>query len=157
MPLRHHSVVAWKRADDLFIKFHQLTLRSFPQFERYELGSQLRQAAYSAPANIAEGYGRRDWRQRVYFLTIAEASLAEVSYCIHAAHRLGYLGDAIVNTLNGEADRVGATGLALPRVVRLPPVPAVPRAARRQRHRTGIEVYATTAIFHPPPSRVSVN
>ena len=30
MPLRHHSLVAWQRADDLFIKLHQLTLQSFP-------------------------------------------------------------------------------------------------------------------------------
>jgi hypothetical protein len=37
MPLRHHSLVAWQRADDLFIGLHQLSLKSFPAFERYEL------------------------------------------------------------------------------------------------------------------------
>ena len=52
--LRHHSLVAWQRADDLFIKVHKLTIRLFPSFERFELGSQLRKAAYSVPANIAE-------------------------------------------------------------------------------------------------------
>ena len=125
MPLRHHSLVAWQRADDLFIKLHQLTLRSFPQFERYELGSQLRKAAYSVPANIAEGYGRWHWRQRMYFLNIAEASLAEVTYCIHAAHRLGDLEDAIVNSLNDEANRVG--------VPARPARPARPAPSRAQR------------------------
>jgi four helix bundle protein len=90
--LRHHSLVAWQRADDLFIKLHKLTIQSFPSFERYELGSQLRRAAYSVPANIAEGYGRRHLRDRLHFLNIAEASLAEVSYCIHVAGRLGYVG-----------------------------------------------------------------
>ena len=118
MPLRHHPLVAWQRADDLFTKLRQLTLRSFPQFERYELGSQPRKAAYSVPANIAEGYGRRHWRQRAHFLNIGEASLAEVTYCIHAAHRLGYLGDAIVNTLNDEANRVGAPLVGLIRSIR---------------------------------------
>jgi hypothetical protein len=52
---RHHSLIAWQRADDLFIKLHQLTLQQFPAFETFELGSQLRKAAYSAAANIVEG------------------------------------------------------------------------------------------------------
>ena len=38
--LRHHSLVAWQRADDLFIKLHVLTIRQFPAFERFELRSQ---------------------------------------------------------------------------------------------------------------------
>jgi four helix bundle protein len=57
--LRHHSLIAWQRADDLFIKLHLLTTRSFPAIERFELGAQLRKAAYSVPANIAGGHARR--------------------------------------------------------------------------------------------------
>src|SRR5437870_4295684 len=91
--LRHHSLVAWQRADDLFIKVHKLTIQSFPSFERFELGSQVRKAAYSVPANIAEGYGRRHKRDRLHFLNIAEASLSEVAYCVHAAWRLKYISD----------------------------------------------------------------
>ena len=80
MPLRHHSLVAWQRADDLFIKLHQLTLQSFPAYERFELGGQLRRAAYSVPANIVEGFARRYRRARLHFLNISESSLAEVGY-----------------------------------------------------------------------------
>jgi four helix bundle protein len=65
MPLRHHSLVAWQRADDLFIKLHHLALQSFPAHERFELGGQLRRAAYSVPANIVEGFARR-YAERVY-------------------------------------------------------------------------------------------
>jgi four helix bundle protein len=43
------------------------------------LGSQLRKAAYSVPANIAEGYGYGHRRDRLHFLNIAEASLAEAA------------------------------------------------------------------------------
>jgi four helix bundle protein len=47
MTLPDQNLVAWQRADDLFIEVHQLTLQQFPAIERYELGSQLRRAAYS--------------------------------------------------------------------------------------------------------------
>ena len=38
MALAHHTLVAWQRADDLFLKLHQLSLKAFPAFEKYELG-----------------------------------------------------------------------------------------------------------------------
>ena len=85
IPLHHHKLVAWQRADDLFIRIHLLS-RTFPSYERYELGSQIRRAAYSVVANIVEGFGRRTLRDRVHFLHIAAASLAEVGYCIHAVN-----------------------------------------------------------------------
>jgi four helix bundle protein len=106
--LRHHSLVAWQRADDLFIRLHKLTVHSFPAFERFELGSQLRKAAYSVPANIAEGYGRRHRRDRLHFLNIAESSLAEAAYCVHAAWRLGYVDDLLLKELEKDLNGVGA-------------------------------------------------
>src|SRR5262249_28729998 len=85
---RHHSLIAWQRAVDLFIKLHLLTLNQFPALEKFELGSQLRKAAYSVAANIVEGFGRRSGKSRLNFLNIAEGSLAEAGYCVHVAHRL---------------------------------------------------------------------
>jgi len=79
MPLHHHTLVAWQRADDLFIKLHLLSHKSFPGFERFELGSQLRRAAYSVVANIVEGFSRRQGKDRLHFLNISESSLAEVA------------------------------------------------------------------------------
>src|SRR6476646_1827997 len=75
----------------LFINLHQLTTKHFPDFERFELSSQLQRAAYSVPANIVEGFARRYRRSRLDFLNISESSLAEVWYCHHAAKRLGYI------------------------------------------------------------------
>ena len=106
--LRHHSLVAWQRADDLFINLHKLTIASFPTFERYELGSQMRKAAYSVSANIAEGYGRRHRRERLHFLNIASASLAEVAYCVHAASRLGYIKAPRLGEIEKDLNQVGA-------------------------------------------------
>ena len=51
----------------------------------------MRRAAYSVAANIVEGIARRSLKERVHFLNIAEASLAEAGYCLHVAKRLGYI------------------------------------------------------------------
>ena len=93
MNLPHHNLVAWQRADDLFIEVHQLTLQRFPAVERYELGSQMRRAAYSVPANIVEGTAREHDREKIRFFTVAAASLRELGYGLHAARRLGYISE----------------------------------------------------------------
>jgi four helix bundle protein len=60
------------------------------------------------PANIVEGFARRSRRARLNFLNIAEASLAEVGYCIHVAHRLGYINDDRLTELEKDLNGVGA-------------------------------------------------
>jgi four helix bundle protein len=79
MALAHHSLVAWQRADDLFIRLHRLSLKSFPAHERFELGSQMRRAAFSVTANIVEGFAHLPRKARLNFLKLAHASLAEVA------------------------------------------------------------------------------
>jgi len=107
MPLSHERLVAWQRADDLFIEVHRLAAR-LPADERYELAAQMRRAAYSIPANIVEGMARRSLRDRIRFLNIAEGSLAELAYCFHVCKRLGYLTVANHEELEAAALRVGA-------------------------------------------------
>src|SRR5262249_22835340 len=119
MPLAHLSRVAWHRADDLFIRLHQLSLKAFPAYERFELGSQLRRAAFSVAANIAEGFAHRPGRSRLRFLNISHASLAEVGYCIHVALRLGYISEAIANDLESQVKQVGAPLAGLIRSARI--------------------------------------
>jgi four helix bundle protein len=106
--LPHHSLVVWQRADDLFIKLHLLSTKSFPAFERFELASQLRRAAYSVAANIVEGCAKRYRRARLNYFNIAEASLSEAGYCVHVALRLGYITDETAESLDREISGVGA-------------------------------------------------
>jgi four helix bundle protein len=108
MSLSHHTLVAWQRADDLFIKLHQLSFKAFPAIERFELGSQLRRAAFSVAVNIVEGFARPAGKARVGFLNISQSSLAEVGYCIHVAQRLGYLSKTTATELETEIKQVGA-------------------------------------------------
>jgi four helix bundle protein len=107
MTLPHHSLVAWQRADDLFITMHVLS-RQFPAVERFELASQLRRSAFSVVVNIVEGFGRRPGRSRLQFLETSSASLAEVGYCVHAARRLGYIDDANYERLEREIRRTAS-------------------------------------------------
>jgi four helix bundle protein len=119
MSLRHHSLIAWQRADDLFIRLHQLSLKAFPGFERFELASQLRRCAFSVPVNIVEGFARPIGRARLNFLNISQSSLAEVGYCVHVARRLGYISEAVAGELETEIKRVGAPLAGLIRSERL--------------------------------------
>jgi four helix bundle protein len=108
MALAHHTLVAWQRADDLFVRLHQLSLKAFPAFERYELGSQLRRAAFSVVVNIAEGFATSYRKRRLNFLDSSKASLAEVGQCVHSAHRLGYIDEKSAADLDIEIRKVGA-------------------------------------------------
>jgi four helix bundle protein len=105
--LPQHSLVAWQRADDLFIRIHAVS-RTFPLAERFELGSQLRRAAFSVPTNIVEGFARHSTGDRLHFLQIALGSLAEVGYCIYAAGRLGYLKKEDCEAIDMEIRKVSA-------------------------------------------------
>ena len=85
----YRKIDAWKLADDLTVAVYEKT-RAFPREELYGLTSQLRRAAYSVPANIAEGSSRESKRDYLHFLYIARGSLSETQYFIHLAQRLGY-------------------------------------------------------------------
>ena len=108
MALAHHNLVAWQRADDLFIEVHRLTLQRFPAHERFELGAQMRRAAFSVPANIVEGIARQTRRDTIRFLNIASASLSELGYGLHVARRLGYLTDAEYEDLEQKVRYIAA-------------------------------------------------
>lgn len=108
MTLPHHSLVVWQRADDLFIDLHKLTLKTFPAFERFELGSQTRRAGYSVAANIVEGAARTHKGEKLQFLNTSRSSLAEVGYCLHVAHRLTYISGDQFKELDLTLRRTGA-------------------------------------------------
>ena len=86
------KIEAWKLADDLTVLIYQIT-KAFPKEELYGLTSQLRRAASSVPANIAEGSARGTQKDYLHFLYIARASLTEAHYFVHLSKRLGYVGD----------------------------------------------------------------
>ncbi|MCX7619142.1 four helix bundle protein, partial [Tepidiforma sp.] len=82
--------------------------QKFPEYERYELGSQLRRAAMSIPLNIAEGYGKKnseaDFKR---FLRMALGSNNEVGVLLDMCHDLGYIGKSTYEELSKEYDMLG--------------------------------------------------
>ena len=72
---------------DLAVSIHGLT-RGFPAEERYGLTAQMRRAASSIAANIAEGWARRTTGEFMQALSVARGSLAELETFLHLTARL---------------------------------------------------------------------
>lgn len=83
----YRELEVWQRSMDLVVDVYRLT-RAFPGDERYGLTSQVRRAAVSVPANIAEGYERTHRGDYLRHLSIARGSLAEVETHLAIATRL---------------------------------------------------------------------
>jgi four helix bundle protein len=80
----------WMKSHDLTLEVYALT-NEFPHSEQYGLTSQLRRAAASVPANLAEGCGRESDGDFRRFVEIAGGSACEVEYHLLLAKDLGLL------------------------------------------------------------------
>lgn len=81
---------AWQACHQLVLVVYQVS-GVWPRHEQYSLVAQLRRAAFSAAANIAEGSARHGRREFSRYLVISIGSLVEVEYCLRLARDLGYL------------------------------------------------------------------
>jgi four helix bundle protein len=83
----------WQKAMDLVEACYKLSA-SLPADERFGLTSQIRRAATSIPANIAEGFGRWNTREFGRFLAISCGSLRELETHVIISQRLGFVSEA---------------------------------------------------------------
>jgi len=94
----------WREAHALVLQVYQLT-RMFPGEEKFGLVSQMRRAAVSIPANVAEGFKRRGIQDKIRFYNTSEGSLEELKYYFLLANDLKYIaGD---DDLMTQAETIG--------------------------------------------------
>ena len=103
--LSFRDLETWQMAMDLIVDVYRAT-ESFPAAERYGLTSQMRRAAVSIPANVAEGHARRTDGSYLNHVRIALGSQAELLTEIEAAIRLGFLKASVGDELMSDVDRV---------------------------------------------------
>jgi four helix bundle protein len=104
-----HKLVVWQKAHAWVLQVYRLTKR-FPDDERFGLTSQLRRAAASIPANLAEACGRGGKLEFSRFVQIAMGSAAEAEYHVLLARDLGYLN-------REDYDSVGAAVVEIKRML----------------------------------------
>lgn len=83
------DLVVWQKAHQWVLEIYRLT-DSFPKKEQFGITSQLRRAAVSVPANIAEGFKKRGNPDKARFYNIAQGSIEECRYYLILARALGY-------------------------------------------------------------------
>ena len=86
----YRELLVWQKAHALTLTIYRVT-KEFPSSEKFELTSQIRRAAASIGANLAEGSGRRGSAEFHRFAQIALGSATELDYHLLLARDLGYL------------------------------------------------------------------
>ena len=107
----YRDLLAWQRAVQLAAECHRLA-RRLPR-EELDLGRQLRRAAVSVPANIAEGNGRFSRADYLRHLSIANGSLKEAETHLRIAQDCGFLSSQDVRRANQLATDTGRLLIAM--------------------------------------------
>ena len=110
----HEKLDVWNKAIDFVVVVYQTT-EAFPKDEKFGLTSQIRRAAVSIPANVAEGAARQSYKEFAYFLSNAQGSASELETELLIAHRLGYLGENGYQKMRATLDSIGRMIVGLSR------------------------------------------
>jgi four helix bundle protein len=110
----HEKLDVWRAAVDFVVAIYKAT-ESFPKEEKFGLTSQIRRAAVSVPANIAEGAARRSPKEFVHFISNAQGSASELETELLIAQRLGYLRENAYLEMRNTLDNIGRMLIGLTR------------------------------------------
>jgi four helix bundle protein len=100
---RFEDLIVWQKSHQLVLSIYRLT-GTFPKHELYGLVQQMRRAAVSVPANIAEGFKKRGRSDKARYYNIAQGSLEELRYYLILAADLEYTTGGV---MAGRVDEVG--------------------------------------------------
>jgi len=85
----YKELIVWQKAMDLAVAVYALTT-DFPRDEIYGLVSQMRRASVSIVSNIAEGWTRKNTKEYIQFLSVADGSAAELETQLLLSEKLGF-------------------------------------------------------------------
>jgi four helix bundle protein len=94
-PKTFEDLLVWKKAHAYVLEIYRIT-KQFPKSEIFGLTAQMRRAAVSIPANIAEGLKKRTPREKIRVLNISQGSLEESRYHLILAEDLDYANTAVL-------------------------------------------------------------
>lgn len=112
----YRDLKVWQEAMNLAESCYKIT-KSFPKEEIYGMTSQIRRAAVSIPANIAEGYGRKTRGEYIQFLYIAQGSLKELETHLLLSIRVELASSQVINPILNQCESVGKLLLLLIRAL----------------------------------------
>lgn len=113
----HEKLDVWKKAIEMVTLVYEVT-KQFPSEERFGLTSQIRRAAVSIPANIAEGAARQTDKEFNQFLSIAQGSSSELETELLIAKNLGYIQSDDYERVVHEINTIARMIVGLSRTVR---------------------------------------
>ncbi len=99
------DLIVWRKGHELVVMVYNIT-KNFPKKETYSIIDQMRRAAASITANIAEGFGRHSYKEKVQFYYLSKGSLLELENFILIAKDVGYLSDEDFKSLVEKARTV---------------------------------------------------
>lgn len=89
---------AWKEGHKLVVMVYNETM-GFPKEEIFGLTNQIRRAAVSVTSNIAEGFSRQSYKEKVHFYSISLGSVTELQNQLVVARDVGFVSPKIFNKL----------------------------------------------------------
>jgi four helix bundle protein len=114
---KFQDLIVWQKAHQLVLAIYKLT-ETFPNSEIYGLRSQLRRAAVSIPANIAEGFVKASNVEKKRFYNISQGSMEETRYYLILAQDLGYCNsEKLLNHIEEVSKLLGSLCNCLKKVV----------------------------------------
>ncbi len=105
MVARYEDLEIYKISVEVAIEVYKLT-KKFPKEETYGITDQLKRAVTSIGANIAEGFGRFYFKDKLVFFYHSRGSLFEVKHFLEISFRMGYITSEEKNDLFAKLDNL---------------------------------------------------
>jgi len=83
---------AWKEGHVLVLEVYKIT-KEFPKDELFGIVNQMRRCAVSITSNIAEGFSRQSYKEKVQFYSISQGSLTELQNQLIISKDVGYISE----------------------------------------------------------------